>query len=115
MLNVDATTRFLTALMKRDTDALGFLPPGEIARRAARGRVLLVSNNGQPCGYGVLGFDPDWIPLHQVCVARDACGWSTAAGYKKGSGVFYLHLHCNTHEPSDGPPDVLNPLPPPCL
>jgi GNAT superfamily N-acetyltransferase len=26
----------------------------------------------EPCGYGVLGFDPDWIPLHQVCVARDA-------------------------------------------
>ena len=107
-MTLDATTRFVTALMKRDTDALGFLPASEVARRAERGRVLLCSDNDEPCGYAVLGFNPDWVPLHQVCVARDARRLEhgrdlveQAARLARQRGALGLRLRCAEDLPAN--------------
>jgi len=72
-----STMRFIVSLMKKDKDALGFIPAGGdggLNVTHDKGLIAIVSNNGQDVGYVAftLTHDKQTLNIHQCCVADDA-------------------------------------------
>jgi predicted GIY-YIG superfamily endonuclease/GNAT superfamily N-acetyltransferase len=68
---------FILSLMKKDKDALGFVPVGGVKGIRSllnQGQIILAYENGEPCGYSFYtkSFDRESINIHQACVADDA-------------------------------------------
>lgn len=73
----DAGMAFILSLMKRDKDALGFVPiGGEIGVKSllAKRQIIIATENNEPCGYAFYTTDMkgERINIHQACVADDA-------------------------------------------
>lgn len=67
---------FILSLMKRHSNALGFLPGQAIVQYAASGRILVTHENEEHAGYllgrNALRYDPRIAPITQAAICMDA-------------------------------------------
>jgi len=69
--------KFILSLMRKDKDALGFVPVGgEVGIKSllSKQQIILATENGEPCGYTFYTMDMQGtrVNIHQCCVADDA-------------------------------------------
>lgn len=70
-------TAFILSLMRKDKDALGFIPcggPEGIEHLVQRRQIAIVANNGQDVGYTAFTLNPSRsrLSIQQTCVQDDA-------------------------------------------
>ena len=63
---------FLTSLMEKNYEAVGFIPRPKLEEYAARGQVLIETENETPCGYLVFGNGWPRLRIYQACIQYDA-------------------------------------------
>jgi GNAT superfamily N-acetyltransferase len=65
-------TAYCVALANRNRVALGFIPKARFAERVTLGQVLPEFENGDLCGYLLVGRARDYLHIHQACIQDDA-------------------------------------------
>lgn len=73
----EAGMAYIIDLMRKDKDALGFVPVGGnkgISMLLAKRQIILATENGQTCGYAFYTMNPSktHVSIHQACVADEA-------------------------------------------
>lgn len=63
---------YVTDLMARNYDAVGFLPRPKLEAYADAGQLLMQYENGEPCGYLVYGNGWPVLKVYQCCIQVDA-------------------------------------------
>lgn len=63
---------YISALARRHTEALGFIPHAGLARACAAGRVLMALEEGAYCGYLLYGAAWPTLRIYQCCIQDDA-------------------------------------------
>lgn len=100
---------YVVHLAQRHCTELGFLTRTAMAQYLERGRVTIARENGEPCGYFLIGADTNEIRIFQAAVQLDARG--LAHGRDLLSGVLIraaaigstaVTLHCRDGLHSNG-------------
>lgn len=63
---------YVDSLMRKNSEALGFLPLSALDKYAAAGNVWLQYENDEPCGYLVFGYGYPVCKVVQCCIQADA-------------------------------------------
>lgn len=72
MEDAAADVRYAECLMRKNYDAVGFLPRPRLEWYAERGQLWLQYENGEPCGYLVFGNGWPVLRVYQCCIQTDA-------------------------------------------
>lgn len=64
--------KYVTDLMEKNYEAVGFLPAPRVAAYFESGQVLVQLENGEPCGYLIYGFGWPALKVYQCCIQVDA-------------------------------------------
>lgn len=64
--------RYCDDLAKRNSEALSFIPRPRLLEYAMRGQILAEYENGDLCGFAVIGRGSDWLHVYQCCIQYDA-------------------------------------------
>lgn len=101
--------KYIEALSRKHAEELGFLTRTAMAAYLDRGRVTLAAENGDPCGYFLIGAPGERIRIFQACVQLDARGLGHAhtlltdlIGNAAYAGASRITLHCRDGLESNG-------------
>lgn len=64
--------RFVVSLMKKNCEAVGFIPIPKLEQYGRNGQVLIGYENNDPCGYLVYGHRRPRLRIYQACIQYDA-------------------------------------------
>lgn len=64
--------KFVTGLMEKNYEAVGFLPAPRVEAYFDAGQVLLQMENDEPCGYLIFGNGWPILKVYQCCIQTDA-------------------------------------------
>lgn len=71
-LSEDDAVKYAVMLMRKNTDALGFIPRNRLREYHRSGRLLIEFENDEPCGYLAFGISRGTARIHQACIQFDA-------------------------------------------
>ena len=63
---------YAVALAKRNSEALSFIPTPQLENYAAKGQLLIQTENDEPCGFLVYGAGFPVMRVYQSCIQFDA-------------------------------------------
>lgn len=66
------TGAFIESLMRRNYEAVGFIPRPRVEEYVVRGQALVETENAEPCGYLLFGNGWPLLKVYQAVVAYDA-------------------------------------------
>lgn len=100
---------YIVDLSKKHAEELGFLPRAAMDAYLARGHVTLAKENGDPCGYFLVGAPNLEQRIFQACVQLDARGYrhglallATMVASAATAGTRIITLHCRDGLASNG-------------
>lgn len=64
--------RYAVDLAKKNSEALSFIPAPRLEQYHATGRLLLATENDEPCGFLVYGAGWPVLKVYQACIQYDA-------------------------------------------
>jgi ribosomal protein S18 acetylase RimI-like enzyme len=62
---------YVVDLARKHTDALGFIPRPRLEQYHAAGQIHIARENGDPCGYLVVGSGWPNLKIYQACIQYD--------------------------------------------
>ena len=68
----DDTVKYVVDLAKKNSLALSFIPRPRLEEYHQKGQILMSFENGDPCGFLVLGAGQETTRIYQACIQYDA-------------------------------------------
>ena len=72
---MNVASKYADCLMRQNLNSLGFLPFDALEKAAETGRLFIQSENGEPCGYCVIGPLLPTVRIYQACIQYDVRRW----------------------------------------
>lgn len=99
--SADQALRYVTDLMAKNYEAVGFLPAPRIEQYARAGQLWLQQENDEPCGYLIFGRGWPTLRVYQTCIQVDARNLDHATALvgrliqtAEREGYEAISLHC---------------------
>lgn len=107
-MRADLLLKYCLDLMRKNSDALGFVESTRFESRLRAGQVIPAWENGDLCGYLLRGIPREWLHIHQACIQPDARRLdhgrqlvAAAAAYAAACGCHGISLRCADDLPSN--------------